>query len=443
MVTKLDRGHNPMQSSGARAVWFSVVARKIMDGGQNPPSIDSLCLTVPGEITTAFNDGSVTAAKVYGEDRRNDFRAGQQFFIREVLDILRAQGLVGGDDGGFTWLEPLDGTWQVDVDGAAYSIFGQEERRLSADRNMLGETDEEGITNIPVGMFMRGTTQPLEVQIIGAHGRVLKEVRKFQVHPLALMIPPMTERERESLRESIARDGVQVPLVIYQDKVLDGRHRFYFAVTLKKPVRIEEFEGTEEEAKRLVARLNLNRRHLTMTQQTLAAIALFGEEARKQTSEAAQKGRSQGGKSRSCSPVKMTGKHDKNRGPEFEEIVANKAQDVGMTGVTARAVKALKGIEHAPETKKRIDDGELGRPHDAKAAMDAERQQNKAPSASRERSRSVTTRTGDLQQDLLEIASNQEMPLGKMSATEIIQRLDGIPDLVRDAIRTLRYRVTE
>jgi hypothetical protein len=254
-----------MQSSGARAAWFSVVARKIMDGGQIPPSIDSLCLTVPGEITTAFNDGSVTAAKVYGEDRRNDFRAGQQFFIREVLDILRAQGLVGGDDSGFTWLEPLDGTWQVDVDGTAYNVFGQKERRLSADRNMLGERGEDGIINIPVGMFMRGTAQPLEVQIIGAHGRVLKEVRKFQVHPLALMIPPMTERERESLRESIARDGVHVPIVIYQEKILDGRHRVYFAVMLKKPIRIEEFKGTEEEAKRLVATLNLNRRHLTLT----------------------------------------------------------------------------------------------------------------------------------------------------------------------------------
>jgi hypothetical protein len=56
-------------------------------------------------------------------------------------------------------------------------------------------------------------------------------------------------------------------------------------------------------------------------------LALFGEEARKQTSAAAQKGRIRGNQNRSPSPVIFTGDGDSKRGPEYAEIVARKAQD--------------------------------------------------------------------------------------------------------------------
>jgi hypothetical protein len=95
---------------------------------------------------------------------------------------------------------------------------------------------------------------PLELQVIGPRGGITQQ--KFGIHPLATLMPSYTEAERESLRASIERDGVEVPIVIYQGKILDGRNRGYFASIFNKPVHITEFTGTEEQARRLVIKLN-------------------------------------------------------------------------------------------------------------------------------------------------------------------------------------------
>ena len=71
----------------------------------------------------------------------------------------------------------------------------------------------------------------------------------------------MTPAEQEQVRADIAEHGVRQPLMLYPDeadktargkpklKVLDGRHRLQFASSLGKPVRVEVFEGTEQEAR--------------------------------------------------------------------------------------------------------------------------------------------------------------------------------------------------
>jgi hypothetical protein len=109
-------------------------------------------------------------------------------------------------------------------------------------------------------------SEVFNVDVVGPRGGVTR--RSFQPHPLAMAIPPMTKREREALCTSIAELGVLVPPVIYQDKVLDGRERLYCAASVGKPVRIEEFKGTEDEARRYLAVLNniCGGRHLTPAQ---------------------------------------------------------------------------------------------------------------------------------------------------------------------------------
>jgi len=440
-----------MKTSGDRASWLNAVAKAIMDGGNNPPSTASLYLTIPLEIVTARNDGHVTAAIAFGESRRKDCEAGQQYIIGEMLEVLRDQNFIGGDDNGWKWLKPLDGEWHVKVDSREYSVFGQRERRVSKDRNMLGETSAEGITSGPTGMFASGKAQPYEVEVIGRRGG--REKKSFQVHPLALAIPPMTERERESLRASILRDGVKVPLVIFQGKVLDGRHRFYFASTLKRPVQIEEFTGTEEEAKRLVATLNLHRRHLTVTQQTLASVQLLGEEARKETAAAQRKAALKGNQNRSRlgTPLSPTG--DRNDDARFENIVARKAQELGLTQVTPRSVKALKGIEKAPKTKARIESGELGRIRDASKAIQVERDEARSPPPlttqqldERDQQeaayrpayeRSILVRLGECLNHFRAILHDDQMPTGTLPK-EISERAEEIERIWPDVRRVLR-----
>jgi hypothetical protein len=405
-----------------------------MDGGIKPPSFDLLCLTVPGEITTAINDGHVTAALVYGEDRRDDVRAGQQFFIREVLEILQAQDFIGGDDSGYRWLKSLDGTWDVNVDGSSYRIFGQLERRLSADRHMLGETNELGKASGPMGYFTSGSVQPLEVEVMGPRGG--KEIKKFQVHPLALAIPPMTEPEREQLRESILRNGVKQPLIIFDGKVLDGRHRFYFASILKKPVRIEEFIGTEEEAKRQVAILNLHRRHLTTAQRYLVADNLFGAQAEREATMAV------GGRPKKSEkpPPKMAGVSGHDRSGESHERAAKLATDAGISGIKPKGMRSIKEVRGAPQTRARVESGEIQTVVKAVAEARKEKQLPPSTSSATIDTISVNRRLGRMITEGQAILKdlNDDAPIGAIF--EISGKLDQIEMLVpkiRSALRRL------
>jgi hypothetical protein len=104
-------------------------------------------------------------------------------------------------------------------------------------------------------------SEDFEVDVAGPRGGVTRRV--YRVHPLSLAIPPMTKRERERLRADIERDGVFMPLTIYRGKVLDGRERLNCASALGKPIKVEEFRGTEEQARRHLFNLNVCGRHLT------------------------------------------------------------------------------------------------------------------------------------------------------------------------------------
>lgn len=343
-----------MRMSGNRAAWISACAAIIMDGGSRPPSIERVRLLAADKVGTSPNDGHVTAAIVYGEERRSDLRAGQRFIVQEVIEALRVAGFVEGDDSALRWAKSIDGEFQIEIDGHTYTFYGQRERRMSADRAMLGERDAATgeLVGLP-GRFVSGTAHPFEIEVIGPRGG--HEKIKLEVHPLALAIPPMTEAEREMLRASIMREKkISVPIVIYQKKILDGRHRAYFASILKVPVRMETFEGTEEQAKRQVAVLNLHRRHLSTAQRAQVAYELFGEEAKKEATKAriATQGRPPKlrGKSRAVSGID----HDRR----WEGIAAQKANEAGLQ-TSADAIKAMATVALAPKTSAAVARGEI------------------------------------------------------------------------------------
>jgi hypothetical protein len=426
-----------MKSSGARPMWFSVIARKIMDGGPKPPSFSLLCLTVPGEIATAINDGHMTAAKIYGEERRNDFRAGQEFFIREVLDILQAQGFIGGDDRGYTWLKPADGVWQIEVDDRSYSIFGQKERRLSGDREFLGERPEEG-TEYRSGRLISGQSRPFEVTVLGPKGGT--ERRQFEVHPLAFTIPPMTEQERETLRASIARDGVKMPLTIYEKKVLEGRNRLYFASELDKPVRIVEFEGTQEEARRYVMTVNIARRHLTVMQQAILLEEIFGETAREQAAKAADENRRLGDKNARRERSNLERPRSDETSGRWPDIASRMAEKETSIKLPPKAYRAAHELKDAPETKAKARAGEIATPHEARKEA-AKEKGLPAPLPSFDPI-SVNKRLNQIIKFMTEIISDHEMPAGKTVAKKMEEQVNEIEQLapkLRPVLRQRRY----
>lgn len=344
-----------MRSTGNRAAWLAACAAVIQDGGSSPPSFDRLAQLAPNRVGTAVNDGHVTAGIVYGEAARPDYRRGQRYFIEESVAELCKAGLVAGDSDGWRWIAPLDGEFKVEVDGHTYVIYGQRERRMSWDRSMLGERQEDtGELIGPPGMFASGKSVPLALEIRGIRGGVLAEKIKLEVHPLALTIPPMTERERETLRMSIERDGVQMPIVLYQKKILDGRHRAYFASILHKPIIIKEFEGTEEQAKRQVAILNLHRRHLSTAQQAAIIRAMFGEQAK---AEATKARIATVGRPKKLSTEKRSIIEDRHAG-RWEYIAAQKTKEIGLD-VSPKAIKLMDTVALAPKTSAAVERGEI------------------------------------------------------------------------------------
>jgi hypothetical protein len=442
-----------MFSNGDRAGWLNAVASRIMDGGVSPPSIDHLSISVPPMINTRESDGFCTIAAARGEKTGNalkadDLKEGWRIIISEMVTLLREQGFVGGNDQALTWIQPLDGTWSVlfpDGDRRAV-VFGQRERRMARDRAMVGERSDNDDSARVAGIFEteRGT---LEVDVIGARGSVTRQ--KFGMHPLALIIPPMTEYERETLRAGIAKDGVKIPVVIYEDtkdkkkvkRILDGRNRAYLASALGKPIPIVEFKGTEDEARRHVINLNIHRRHLNAVQLAVIAEELYGKKADQIVAEAVAKGRLKGNQSPSrFIPLvtKSSPTGTRKQLPKRDEIVADLAKADGIK-TTGYAIGGVKQFMDAPETFAKVKGGKFHKTRDAVISALKEKGEpvpNLLPEIT---PRSVVERLGICIDNLNKILIDCEMTPGQ-KPEKISERLDVIDDLAKQVRQELRKR---
>jgi hypothetical protein len=98
---------------------------------------------------------------------------------------------------------------------------------------------------------------------------------KYDVHPLANKLPPMSEDEFSRLVEDIRANGLRVPITIYQGQILDGRHRYRAAEKAGRPLTAEHFvefkpNGSDSPIKFVIGQ-NVNRRHLNESQRALIA----------------------------------------------------------------------------------------------------------------------------------------------------------------------------
>jgi ParB-like chromosome segregation protein Spo0J len=98
---------------------------------------------------------------------------------------------------------------------------------------------------------------------------------KMQAHPLADLLPPMSDLEYAELRDSIRDNGLRQPITLHRDgRILDGRNRARVCDELGRPVASVVFKGTDGEALAFVLDLNLTRRHLNESQRAMIAADL-------------------------------------------------------------------------------------------------------------------------------------------------------------------------
>lgn len=104
----------------------------------------------------------------------------------------------------------------------------------------------------------------------------------FKEHELSKIIPSMSEEEYQGFKEDIRINGLNHPIILYEGKVLDGRHRYRACQELKIEIRTEEYKG--DQPLTYIISQNIKRRHLTQSQIAAIAVELLPkleEEAKK------------------------------------------------------------------------------------------------------------------------------------------------------------------
>jgi hypothetical protein len=102
---------------------------------------------------------------------------------------------------------------------------------------------------------------------------------KLEPHPLALLLPAMTEDEFKSLVDDIRANGLRVSIMTYQEKILDGLHRYKALVKIGHPLTEKEFtefkpNGSSDTPLKFVISQNINRRHLNESQRAVIAASI-------------------------------------------------------------------------------------------------------------------------------------------------------------------------
>lgn len=93
----------------------------------------------------------------------------------------------------------------------------------------------------------------------------------MKLHSLAKLFPPMSVYAFELLKDDIKMNGCHTPLWLYEDMIIDGRHRFEACEELDIKPEYKIFEGTEKEMLAFVISQNLHRRHLSESQRAMIA----------------------------------------------------------------------------------------------------------------------------------------------------------------------------
>lgn len=181
---------------------------------------------------------------------------------------------------------------------------------------------------------------PVKVNVTHPDGHT--DTQELTVHPLAKMIPLISLGDLDRLIDDITDQGVQEPLVMFGGMVLDGRNRLAVASVLGKPVILKEFDGDEAAARAYVWSANAARRHLTIPQIALAAERFgFVDEAKR---EAPSKPNPDGSGHVGAAP--------------WATLAAKR-----VGNITPRTLERFSEarIPEAPDTMRRIDEGEIRR----------------------------------------------------------------------------------
>lgn len=196
----------------------------------------------------------------------------------------------------------------------------------------------------------------------------------FKPHPLADLFPMMDDDAFLDFAQDIEKHGQREPIIIYENKILDGRNRYKACQMLGFSPRFKEYNGND--ALGFVISLNLKRRHLTESQRGMVAANLAnlqnGQKASSANLRSTTTSQAEAAKLLNVSPRTVaTAKQVQKSGvPELVKAVEEGAVSVSAAAVIAKETPEVQRYVVTPSQEKELSTA-LKRLQNAKA-QDAE-----------------------------------------------------------------------
>jgi hypothetical protein len=100
----------------------------------------------------------------------------------------------------------------------------------------------------------------------------LRPAQPYEYHPFSNIWPLLEGDAFEEFATDIAANGLRLPILLYQDMILDGRNRDRACIKAGVEPRYEQSKAeTDNEAMELVFSLNQHRRHLSFQERAFAS----------------------------------------------------------------------------------------------------------------------------------------------------------------------------
>lgn len=155
-------------------------------------------------------------------------------------------------------------------------------------------------------------------------------MKEIKSHPFAELFPFMPAPEMNELVKDIRLRGLQHPIILFEGKILDGRHRYEACQIAEVSPKFEQYKG--DDALGFVIASNLKRRHLSDAQRAMIAAKLANME--------------QGQK-----------KSDKLKPANVPVSQSEAAQTLGISERSVRTAKSI--LDESPKLTKQVDSGKI------------------------------------------------------------------------------------
>jgi hypothetical protein len=171
-------------------------------------------------------------------------------------------------------------------------------------------------------------------------------------HAIADLFPMLDGDDFESLKKDIDTNGVHVPIVLHDGRIVDGRNRYRACQELGKECPTTDWVGDEESLTAFVWSMNGERRHLSPSQKAMIAADMlpFLE------AEAKERMKAGGG------DKKSENARDKSGTEKIPDPIQGEAREAAakLVGVNPRYVSDAKVLQRDnPELAEKVRKGEL------------------------------------------------------------------------------------